>query len=143
MVVVDAAINMFGWDPLAEVTERMPLWKVRAVYAGRVRKAAVKEGVGLAEVMTAAEWGFRTGRSVRNPLGLVWMVAQWRDETAPVRERPVAPDVAELNARLNVAIEAERTVPGSVWLPILVRTRGREAQADVLAEWEASRAVSR
>lgn len=139
MTVVIACMELLGWDPAPEVTAKVPLWKVKINYASRLKRMAAKERISYDELLATARWARENGRTIQNPVGLVYLHKEYDKRSQVRRVRPE--DNADLQLKVRQAISAEQLKADrgepAPFLDVLMRVRGPEAMAEVLQMWKA------
>lgn len=128
--VVVLCENILGWVP----DENMPIWKARAVHAGRLKKAMAKHEVTLDQLELAIEYCRRRREPVKSPAGLVFKVAR----ALELANEPVV--TADLETSVSEAIGWERDHEDHFslgWITRLTRAIG-DYRAEVLKDWRES-----
>lgn len=127
--------NTLGWIP--PVTEKTPLWKARAVEAGKLNKK-IKTNPRLytwENLALAVEYCRRKKQEVRSPTALCWTVER------ALREAYQPADSTPVQAQVDAAIAWEQTNQlddADTWIGRLTRAGG-DGRKDVLNEWRQER----
>lgn len=137
--VVVMVENQLGWDPNVLVTQERPLWRVRAVEAGKLNAAMKRQPrtVTLENLGRAVDYCRRHKIEVKSPYGVVYHI---KDALAEVVQPPRASN-AEVEAGMEAAIRREQQrgdAESAEWVARLTRAVG-PAREDLLNEWRVSR----
>lgn len=120
-----------GW---ASPNLKTPLWKVRQVEAGKLKRAmAQDEKVTLPRLELAVELCRRKRTYIKSPVALVYMI----DEVLENSHTYVVHELAEQIADAVATEYASGRGDATEWISRLVRAQG-PYRADVLAEWRAA-----
>ena len=131
--LVVACENALGWTP----ADDKPLWKARAIEAGKINKQMVKnpKKVTLANLELALEYSARKRIGIRTPVGLVYRI----DEALAAAAEP------EIRGDISFAIEAAvqqenatKRFGYEAWMTRLMQAQGPGRQT-VLNEWKSAR----
>ena len=120
--------NVLGWLP----DDNVPIWKARAVHAGRLKKAMVKHNVTLAQLELAVQYCWKKREPIKTPAGLVFKVAR----ALELANEPVA--VVDIEVAVAEAIQWERDNEDHFtlgWIRRLTRAVG-DYRNDVLKDWK-------
>lgn len=132
--------NRLGWDPF-ESTKRgtVPVWKVKAIEAGKINRAIAKEDhITLESLTLALDYAVEHKRILTSPYGLVTMV---RDAVKWDRGQAQPEVVTDLEAEIEAAIATEQArgdAESPTWLGRFMRAVG-PARHLALEEWKAAR----
>lgn len=138
--LLELAENRLGWDPY-ESTKRgtVPVWKVRAIEAGKINRAIAKEAhVTFENLALAVDYALAHKRTITSPFGLVVMV---RDAVKWDREQVQPEVVSDLESDIEaaIAIEQGRNDPdAAMWLGRFMRAVGPSRHL-VYTEWREAR----
>lgn len=125
--------NTLGWTP---DTDRMPLWKARAVEAGKLN-AAIRKNPKLltwVNLELAVEYLRRKRQPVKSPVGVTYFVEKALDKAHQEASRPLGELVDEA-LRAEYSRNDDLT---NLWVTRLIRAEGN-ARAEVYAEWQQER----
>ena len=128
--------NQLGWDPNEQATEKTPVWKVRAIMAGRLNRAIKKEDhVSLENLALALDYCIAEKKTITSPFGLVVMI---RDALKWDREGEQPTVVTDLEGEYEAAIAAEQANgddQSAAWLGRFMRAQGPSRHL-LLQEWK-------
>lgn len=126
--------NTLGWVP--EVSDKKPLWKVRAIEAGRIKKAVEKDPHRLTRhnLELAVEYLRRKRQPVKSPYGVIYYVDRALEMS---NSEPVVSDLAAEIAAAKQREFTEAKEGWEYWVGRFVRAEGSGRLA-VLNEWRAA-----
>lgn len=138
MQLVERCENSLGWLP-EPYPEDQPEWRWRQVEAGKLKRAAAKQGLAPDDLAWVIDWCRRRKETLRSPVGLVWLADKALNDRAELELAE-----SDVDEQLREALADERSRPatpeGATWQQRLLRVMGQPNAAEVLEEWRAERA---
>lgn len=133
--------NRLGWDPFESTKGgTVPVWKVKAVEAGKLNRLMQRDSQMTLEALTLAlDYAVEHKRAVTSPYGLVTFV---RDAVKWDRKQEQPEVVTDLEAAIEAAVEYEQAKGdehSAAWLGRFTRAVG-PARHLTYEEWKAARA---